>query len=72
MPACFDLGRLRNILADNFPKGAPPAGALFGRYLALQGGVAYKRAWVEWADYVLQSLDAPAIAGLDPVIPLGA
>lgn len=52
-----------NILADNFPTGAPPAGPLLGRYLALQGGVAYERAWVQWADVALQSLDAPIAAG---------
>lgn len=60
-----------NILADNFPNGAPPAGPLLGRYLALQGGVAYERAWVEWADVALQALYGSTAAGSDPEIGRG-
>lgn len=45
-------------LATFFPNGAPSGGAPLGRFLAAQGGIAYERAWVEWADMAVNALCA--------------
>jgi DNA-binding PadR family transcriptional regulator len=53
-------GRRRHhegLLNDEFASGAPPVGPLLGRFLALQAGVVYERAWVEWADMALASIE---------------
>jgi DNA-binding PadR family transcriptional regulator len=47
------------LLNDEFASGAPPVGPLLGRYLALQAGVVYERAWVQWADMALESIGSP-------------
>jgi DNA-binding PadR family transcriptional regulator len=52
------LADREHVLAQRFPDGAPEVGPLLGRYLALQGGVSYERAWVQWADLALASLGA--------------
>lgn len=56
--ALHDARRQRHeeALAAQFPTSLAPTGAMLGRYLALHGGVAYERAWVEWADIALQSI----------------
>ena len=62
------LGRLRRheeTAAREFPQDATLNDRQLGRFLALSGGIAYERAWLDWADSAIRLLASPSAQSLD-------
>lgn len=50
------LAHYELIKARSFPEGEALDGIRLGRFLALQGGISYKRQWIDWAETAIRML----------------